>query len=225
MNKYTNSVKLSTKEDWINTENCKCDKKVFKFHDSTDNVFVIKCNVTKEEFDIKTKKWIASKKKNCGLFLTFHGTPPEYQSVPLAPKEKNKKVLPGITGGIKERLEDLFGYLMLSNNSSTLQEINLLVKYRLHRKQFNKETEDYPGYRKRIFSRPIIDKSIKIITKSLEGIELGDQLETETESESSSESDSSSESNSETESESNSDPESDYESDIGSELLIDDTDF
>ena len=83
---YTNAQKIS-KNTWIETDYCKCNKQVFKYQDVSKNIFVIKCKTPSEEFDLKTKTWNKSKKKNCGFFQVYYGEKPEYGEI----VKKNKK--------------------------------------------------------------------------------------------------------------------------------------
>lgn len=168
--KYHSAQKI-TKNEWLNTDSCNCGKNIFKYHDVSDNVFVAKCSVTKYELDIKTREWVKNKKENCKLFKVHYGERPEYP--PILKINKVKPIEDDPNKNLEEKLKNLFTYLLLSNNPCTLQQINYLVKHRLRRLtriiyysptvgHFMNiaEMETLENYKKRIFSRPIIDKSI-----------------------------------------------------------------
>ena len=63
---------LYNKKDFDSIEECHCGKPLFRFHDTTKNILIAKCAYSNIEFDIKTKKWIVSKKQSCGFVGTYH---------------------------------------------------------------------------------------------------------------------------------------------------------
>ena len=70
-----------TKKDFLQIEECNCGKNPFKYHDVSKNMFVVKCNTTKEDFDLKTKKWIPSKKPPCDMHCVYYGERPVFEEV------------------------------------------------------------------------------------------------------------------------------------------------
>ena len=58
-------AKLLTKNDFNDLYECNCGKNLFKYTDESKNISYAKCNYVKEEYDIKNKKWIISKKQPC----------------------------------------------------------------------------------------------------------------------------------------------------------------
>jgi hypothetical protein len=48
---YSNAHKI-TKSEWLDVDFCNCGKTVFKYQDTTNNVFVLKCkNTLKKEME------------------------------------------------------------------------------------------------------------------------------------------------------------------------------
>ena len=165
-----------TKEKYDEIEQCECGGPVFKYHDVSKNIFVAKCGYFKKILDIekqtKKKLWIVPKKVACDWVCTYNGSRPVFAEInnKLNTFVESKFVDPHII--LEEKLKLLFRFLYLSNHSSTLDEINLLVKnnlYREPRKTFYYPTighfmrishyEPFEDYEKRIFSKKIIDKS------------------------------------------------------------------
>jgi hypothetical protein len=161
-------------EDWRNLENCKCGGPLFKFQNTSKNVFVVKCGYVKENFEIEpiTKKWIwvPCKKQPCKFLEEFHGTLPVFEEKIEIIKKINT-INPHQT--LYDTLDRLFRFVLIEPKKGVLQEIDLLVKYKLRRiprriyyfptagpfmEISHKET--LQDYRKRIFSREIVDFSI-----------------------------------------------------------------
>ena len=168
-----NPVKtILTKEQFNNENECKCGKQLFKYHNVSKNMFISKCTNTPEEYDIKLKKWIKSKKLPCDVYNIYNAERPIFKEI------ENKKIIePEVKDFDKElenNLRSLFKFLHVSNRSSTLDEINILVKYKLKKEPlktyyspttttFMKKcgTETFQDYQDRIFSEPIIDLDYK----------------------------------------------------------------
>jgi hypothetical protein len=165
-------VQLLSKEDFFDIEECECGKPVFKFHNTSKNIHVMKCTSTNQEYDLKTKKWVLSKKQPCKMYNIYKGEPVVINQIKKkeAPKENKPPDL-------KERLVSLFNFLPISNHSTTLQEIDLIVKWNLKREP--RKTFYYPSignlrishhesfedYRARIFSEEIIDRDVPPVIK------------------------------------------------------------
>jgi hypothetical protein len=81
---YSSANKI-THEEWLETDYCECSKPVFKYHDITNNVFVLKCkngnvsvtgnvhenvsnvsNVSKAKLKLQVKEYLEQNKEfNC----------------------------------------------------------------------------------------------------------------------------------------------------------------
>jgi hypothetical protein len=166
MGKENIKPKVLTRNAFNEIDECDCGKPVFKYQDITKNQFIMKCPNTKYELDIKTRKWILSKKQPCKLYNVYQGERPVFSEI------KNKVIKPYVEKlDLEKRLRLLFDYLLVSNHSSTIQEIDLLVINKLKReprKSFYYPSighlrvshyESFEDYRDRIFSEKIIDKS------------------------------------------------------------------
>ena len=125
-------------DDLREIEECpECNSNVFKYFNTTNRNYYVKCSNVKYLCDINVKNkqvnWKKNKKhcswtgkvvfklnekieyaKNTTIFI-----PP-----PPPPKENKNKLL-------ENRLKELFSYLKVSKNQSALQEINLLVETKL----------------------------------------------------------------------------------------------
>jgi len=187
-----------TKQKYDSIEECYCGGPVFKYHDVSKNVFVIKCGYFKKVIDIeketKKKIWVTPKKVQCDWSCMYNGSRPEF-------KEINKTLTIFVDNNVKdahqqleEKLKLLFKFLYLSNHTSTLDEINLLVKNNLCREP--RKTFYYPSighfmrvshyepfgeYEKRIFSKKIIDQSFIMYEKYNENKQKEKQKEKEKE--------------------------------------------
>ena len=165
-NRYA-GIEEITHDEWLDIEDCVCRGPVLKYHDISTNTYVVKCGHVKEtlEFDSKNKKkfWLVSKKKPCGYIRVCTGDKPDYKEN-VAPVTLSNKNVINPDNLLHSSLDLLFKYYFVSGKDSTIHEINHLVKNKLFRKtrerysSTNKETME--EYHDRIFSVPIIDKSV-----------------------------------------------------------------
>ena len=157
-----------TSQQYDDLETCKCGKLFFKYHDTSKNHYVSKCSNVKEEFNIKTRKWTLSKKQPCGELYVYYGQRPVFAEILKV--ENTKPVVLHNGKSLENRLRDLFRFLFVSNRTSTLDEINLIVRLELNReprkifysptttvwmKEISRET--FEDYQTRIFSKKIIE--------------------------------------------------------------------
>ena len=182
-----------TKNDFDDLEECECGKPFFKYSNSSKNIFYAKCANFDKEYDFKTKRWIPCKKKPCDNNFVYHGDrpvfiqkdkennkgplyqPPHRYNFETNKWELSNNVLTEIKNeintfnNVEQRLRLLFKFLLVSRLSSTLQEIDLIVKNKLDReprKTFYYPTTDlfmrvshlesYEDYYERIFSKKIV---------------------------------------------------------------------
>jgi len=165
-------VVFVTKREYDELEECNCGGPILKFHNTSSNVFTAKCGYFKKiiEIDKETKRkvWITPKRPACNWRVSYPGERPVF-------KEINKVLIKSVTTQTKnvneqleEKLKLLFRFLHVSNYSSTLNEIDILVKNNLVReprlKVYNETLklfvpETFQDYEKRIFSKKIIDLS------------------------------------------------------------------
>jgi hypothetical protein len=154
--------RFMTKKDFYNLTECPCGKKVFRYHNTSKNVFVARCS---NFSDPKLKK----KTEPCDLYCTYNDFRPVFTEI----KNKIHSIKPRMedpSKNLEERLKILFSFLFVSNHSSTLDEINILVKRNLKREPrktfyfpttalFNRisHLESFEDYRDRIFSKRIVD--------------------------------------------------------------------
>ena len=163
---------ILTSQQYDDLEICKCNKIFFKYHNTSSNYYVSKCPNVKEEYDIKTKKWILSKKQPCGELYVYYGPRPVFAEIRKNIPETLKIQYDGNT--LEKKLRGLFSFLFVSNRTSILDEINLIVKYDLNReprKIFYSPTtslwmkeicrETFEDYQTRIFSKKIIQYNCK----------------------------------------------------------------
>ena len=171
-----------TKKQWNSIEECDCGGSVFKYHDTTKNIMVAKCGLFRKIIEInpKTKKksWVSSKKQPCNFNYIYPGQRPIYKIDEIKIDhiaEINKKVnciAENDNNTLEERLKALFSFLFVSRYTSTIQQIDDIVKNNLKkepRKTFYypsttafmrvSHVEEYIDYRNRIFSEKIIDRS------------------------------------------------------------------
>jgi cobalamin biosynthesis protein CobT len=185
LNNRYKGIQEITQKEWVDLEECECGGPLFKFHDTSVNVFVVKCGHVKEtlEFETRTKKklWFISKKQPCGFMCIAISEKPDYENYKKTDIPKEKFVVENFNKKIEERLRDLFNYYFLSKRDSVIQEINLLVKNKLYRKSRityylpttelllrESHKESIEDYQARIFSVPIVDKSVmKNITNTI----------------------------------------------------------
>jgi hypothetical protein len=161
-----------SKKEYNDLDECECNKKFFKWQNTSTNMYIAKCAVCSHEFDLKTKKWVLNKKKSCEMIFAFQDTKPVF------PKEIEKikqKVVQNVS--TEERLKQLFSSLFATNFSTVLQEIDVLVKTELKREPrktfyFPSTTgflrvshkETYQEYHDRIFftkEKCVIEEKIK----------------------------------------------------------------
>jgi hypothetical protein len=234
-NKYSGIPEISL-DDYNDYSECECGGPLFKYHDSTRNVFVVKCGYVKENLDMKTKTWSKSKKQPCSFVNIHKSDSPDYNNLVLPQRER---VLPeNPHENLRENLESLFKFYKLAKKDITIQEINSLVKFKLNRKTrityylvtagpvlMESHRESMDDYYSRIFSRPIINipysrtTTIKNIPKKKNKSHF---IETELNSDSGSEDTESEHSDSDySESEDGSDTEIATECQINEEILDD----
>lgn len=173
-----------TKEKYDSIDQCECGGPVFKFHDTSKNVFIAKCGYFSKimEIDKKTKKitWVNSKKPACDWVCKYNGERPVFKEINNSLNTFIEKNVKDPHKQLEEKLKLLFRFLHVSNHTSTLDEINLLVKnnlYREPRKTFYYPSiglfmrvshyEPFDEYEKRIFSKKIIDVSSNLYDKYL----------------------------------------------------------
>jgi len=161
-----------TKKDFFQIEECKCGKSPFRYKDISKNVYVAKCPFVKEELDIKTRKWVQSKKQPCDMHIIFCEERPVFEEVKNT-LIKRAQQLPNKDSVLEEKLKLLFRFVFVSRHTSTLDEINILVKNTLHREPRKvyyfpssdgnmriSHYEPLEEYRDRIFSEKIIDRGV-----------------------------------------------------------------
>ena len=170
---------ILTYHQYNDLEECNCGKPLFKYVNTSKNHYISKCMYIKEEYDIKTKKWITSKKQPCNALYIYYGERPVFKEInqkigQIAPTlnltNLNKNLLLDKNKILEKRLREMFTYLLVSSHSSTLDEINLIVKNNLKRetlktfyspttKLWMKEVckESFEDYQTRIFSKKIVD--------------------------------------------------------------------
>lgn len=165
------TTKFITKSEYTAIEECNCGGPVLKFHNTSKNEFVARCGYFKKiiEIDRQTKRkvWITPKRPACDWRVVYPGERPVF-------KEINNVLVKSVNvdkRNIHERLEEslkvLFSFLHISNHSSTLDEINILVKNNLVREP-KLADETFKEYEHRIFSKKIIDLSHTITVPTLE---------------------------------------------------------
>ena len=160
--------KVLTRNDFFSIEECDCGKHPFRYHNTSKNEFVLKCSITKDEYDIKLKKWVVNKKQPCDLFCIYYAERPVFQQInTILKKACVVKVDKDVA--LEEKLRLLFRFVFVSNHTSTLDEINILVKNNLKRE--SRKVYYYPSighmrishyetlqdYHDRIFSKKIVD--------------------------------------------------------------------
>ena len=177
MSSTQSGILFISKKKYDSIEECNCGGPVFKYHNVSKNVFMVQCGYHKKVLDIdkttKKKVWIVPKKVSCGWKCMYNGERPVFEEI-------NKNLITYVDikkqKNIHEKLEDklriLFNFLFISNHSSTLDEINILVKNNLLREP--RKTFYYPSighymrvshfesfdeYQERIFSKKIVDLS------------------------------------------------------------------
>lgn len=159
-----------TRKDFFQIDECKCGKSPFRYQNVSKNQYIMKCAYVKEEFDIKTRKWVPAKKQPCDTYNVFCGERPVFQEVKNTLIKKAQQ-LPNKDSALEEKLKLLFRFVFVSRHTSTLDEINILVKNSLHRQPRKvyyfpssdghmriSHYEPLEEYRDRIFSEKIVDR-------------------------------------------------------------------
>jgi len=172
-----------TKNEFDSITECDCGKPVFRYHNTSKNVFIIKCPNTRYEYDLKSRKWVISKRQPCDLYAVYNGSRPQLAEI------KNKIITPYIEKcDIEKRLRLMFDFLLVSKWSSTIQEIDLIVKNKLHREPRKvfyypsighlrvSHRESYTDYRDRIFSEKIVDRSEPVV-KQIKNVKIKQRQE------------------------------------------------
>lgn len=147
-----------TAKDFFQLEQCQCGKSLFRYHNTSKNEYIAKCSIPKEEYDIKTRKWVATKKQPCNTLYAYYGERPIFEEIKNVLIRRARTVAPCKDKILEEKLRLLFRFATVSNHSSTLDEINILVRRSL-KKEPRKASEPLEDYRKRVFSEKIIDLS------------------------------------------------------------------
>ena len=155
------SADLITLEEYHDITHCACGAGLFKYHDSSKNIFVAKCINVKELYDQKQKLWTKNKKQPCDFICIFKAETPVFKKE--IPIKKIKEIVVNPHKQLRYNLEVLFRYFYLDQSrKATLQEIDHLVKFHLWKKIKEKE-ETMENYYIRIFSEKIIDRNTKTI--------------------------------------------------------------
>ena len=158
------SATMITNDEYKEITHCSCGTSIFKYHDSSKNMFIAKCKNVKELYDTKTKSWINSKKQPCGFICIFKDETPVFKKEIVIKKIKEIPQNPHKI--LRYNLDNLFRYYYLDQSrTTTLQEIDYLVKFSLWRPQKQLD-ETMEQYQKRIYSEKIIDRNTKIINLS-----------------------------------------------------------
>ena len=160
-----------TKKDFFEIEECKCGKTPFRYHNTSKNEFIIKCNTPPEEYDLKLRKWTKCKRQPCDLLCAYYGERPIFEQIKKT-LIKRANAHTDYNKILEEKLRLLFQFVTISNHTSTLDEINILVKNNLKkepRKTYYSPSPSYfmpivgyetlEDYRDRIFSEKIIDRT------------------------------------------------------------------
>lgn len=152
-----------TKHQYDQIEECNCGGPVLKYHNTSRNEFIAKCGYFKKiiEIDKETKRkiWIAPKRVACDWRVMYAGERPVFKVINniLKKTPEIQKSL-NVNERLEEQLRVLFLFLHVSNHSSTLDEINILVKNNLIREP-KTPLETFREFEERIFSKKIIDLS------------------------------------------------------------------
>ncbi len=159
-----------TKKDFFQIEECYCGKKPFSYTNVSTNTHVSKCSTVKEEYDIKTRKWVPSKKQPCEFNCVYYGERVVFNEIKNKLIQKANRFENKDTA-LEKKLKLLFQFVFISSHSETLDEINIIVKNELLKEPRKIYYFPSPGhlrishyesledYRTRIFSEKIIDRS------------------------------------------------------------------
>jgi hypothetical protein len=176
-----------TFEQYKSINECKCGGPVFKYHNSSKNTYHVKCGYFKKVLETcketSKKVWVVPKKINCDWSSVYNGPRPVFKEINekiIKHVEKNQK---DIHKKLEDQLKILFSFLIVSKNSATLDEINILVKNNLlrePRKTFYlvstgrflrvSHYESFEEYRDRIFSKKIVNHFIPEVTSIIQPI-------------------------------------------------------
>ena len=148
-----------TAKDFFQLEQCQCGKNLFRYHNTSKNEFIAKCGIPKEEYDLKSMKWTLSKKQPCSSFYAYYGERPVFEEIKNVLIRRARTVAPDKDRVLEEKLRLLFQFATVSNHSSTLDEINILVRKSL-KKDPRKVSETLEEYRKRVFTEKIVDMDL-----------------------------------------------------------------
>jgi len=163
-----------TFDQYKSIHECKCGGPVFKYHNSSKNTYHVKCGYFKKVLEISKetskKVWVVPKKINCDWSSVYNGPRPVFKEINekiIKHVEKNQK---DIHKKLEDQLKILFSFLIVSKNSATLDEINIIVKNNLLREprrtfylvstgRFLRVShyESFEEYRDRIFSKKIVN--------------------------------------------------------------------
>ena len=160
-----------TKRHYDQIEECNCGGPVLKYHNTSRNEFIAKCGYFKKiiEIDKETKRkvWITPKRVACDWRVMYPGERPVFRVINnILKKSQQVDKLLNIHEQLEEQLRVLFRFLHVSNHSSTLDEINILVKNNLIREP-KTALETFREFEERIFSKKIIDLSHTVeVTKN-----------------------------------------------------------
>jgi hypothetical protein len=146
-----------TSKDFFQLDECHCGKSLFRYHNISKNEYIAKCATAPEEYDIKLKKWVNSKKQPCKCFYAYYAERPVFKDI--TPKiKKNRQLRQNKDQLLEDQLKSLFNFVFISNHSATLDEINIIVRLNLRREPL-RSLETLLQYQSRIFSEKIIDLS------------------------------------------------------------------
>jgi len=161
---------IVTKKDFFQIEECYCGKHPFRYLNVSKNQHYAKCNTVSHEYDSKENKFFPTKKQHCDFYYAFYDVRPVFQEVKNTLIKKTETIVDKDVA-LEEKLKLLFRFVFVSNHTSTLDEINILVKNSLRREPRKVYYFPSPGhlrishyepleeYRDRIFSKKIIDLS------------------------------------------------------------------
>ena len=155
-----------TLNDYLKINICKCGGPVFKYIDSTNGIYVIKCGYLTQEYDIKKKEMIVSKRQPCNYLLKSEKNEKKNNEEIISNQVISNKAIINKDSITRHTLEILFKYLFVSKKRNTLQEINNIVKNKLLKEPnlnyYNDpKLETHEEYYNRIFSEEIKNKILK----------------------------------------------------------------
>ena len=171
-----------SKQEYDQIDECKCGGPVFKFHNTSNNSFIAKCGYFKKIIEInkesKWKIWITPKKTSCEWRVMYAGMRPVFKEINKILVKSINISKKNIHEQLEEKLKVLFKFLHVSSHSSTLNEIDILVKNNLIREprltfyqsdsKLISHYESFVDYEKRIFSKKIIDIGYTVIIPKID---------------------------------------------------------